>query len=127
MQEKLEDLLAGLVHEDYCYLTTTGRVSGNPHEIEIWFGTQGTRIYLLAGDHRSDWVLNSLKDPQVKVGIASHFFTGWAGPVNDKEEEMQARYLLAEKYQEWENGRTLSNWARTALVMGIDLSRSGKE
>ena len=23
--------------EQYCYLTTTGRVSGRPHEIEIWF------------------------------------------------------------------------------------------
>lgn len=24
--------------EDMCYLTTTGRRTGTPHEIEIWFG-----------------------------------------------------------------------------------------
>ena len=27
--------------QDYCYLTTTGRVSGEPREIEIWFGLAG--------------------------------------------------------------------------------------
>ena len=23
--------------EQFCYLTTTGRVTGRPHEVEIWF------------------------------------------------------------------------------------------
>jgi deazaflavin-dependent oxidoreductase (nitroreductase family) len=126
MQENPEELLIQLAREDYCYLNTTGRVSGRPHEIEIWFGTQDARIYLLAGDHRSDWVLNLLKDPNVKVRIASYRFDGMARPVKEKEEEMRARYLLAEKYNEWENGRTLSGWARTALVVGIDLSLADK-
>jgi hypothetical protein len=27
-----------LADEDFCYLTTTGRKSGKPHESEIWFG-----------------------------------------------------------------------------------------
>lgn len=30
-----------LADEDYCYLTTTGRVSGKPHTVEIWFGASG--------------------------------------------------------------------------------------
>jgi hypothetical protein len=25
----------------FCYLTTTGRVSGRPHTIEIWFARRG--------------------------------------------------------------------------------------
>jgi len=56
------------------------------------------------------------------VRIAKYTFTGNARLVKEKEEELTARYRLAEKYQEWENGRTLSEWARTALVVGIDLS-----
>jgi hypothetical protein len=43
--------------------------------------------------------------------------------VTDEEEEMKARYSMAEKYQEWEEGKILSNWARTALVVGIDISK----
>ena len=114
--------LAGLKDEAYCYLTTAGRVTGKPHEIEIWFGLHGSTLYLLSGGmEKSDWVKNSLKDPKVKVRIAKHSFTGTARLVKDEKEETMARYLLAEKYQEWEEGRTLSEWARTALVVGIDI------
>ena len=123
MHDNLTELIAGLADQEYCYLTTTGRVTGRPHEIEIWFGNRGNRIYLLSGGGRgSDWVKNLLKDPNVTVRIAKTLFWGTAHPVTDPEEEQAARYLLAEKYQEWEEGRTLSEWARTALVVRIDLS-----
>ena len=123
MQKDRSELPSQLAGEEYCYLTTTGRVSGRPHEIEIWFGAKGSRIYLLSGGgDGSDWVKNLLKDPAVKVRIAKHHFNGVARLVEDEQEEMSARYMLAEKYQEWENGRTLSEWARTALVVAINLS-----
>ena len=38
-----------LAAEDYCYLTTTGRVSGEPREIEIWFALEGGSLYMLSG------------------------------------------------------------------------------
>jgi hypothetical protein len=38
----------------------------------------------------------------------------------DQAEDSPIRYLMAEKYQEWENGRTLSEWARTSLVIEIE-------
>ena len=117
----IHTLLSQVATEDYCYLTTTGRVSGKPHEIEIWFGAQNSTIYLLSGSEKSDWVRNLLKDPAVRVRIAKHNFAGTARIVTDKEEELGARYLVAGKYQEWEEGRTLSEWARTALPVAIDL------
>jgi deazaflavin-dependent oxidoreductase (nitroreductase family) len=121
--DQIPSLLSRLENEDYCYLTTTGRVSGRPHEIEIWFGVRDNSLYLLSGGrHDSDWVKNLLKDPAVTVRIARHVFSGTARLVMDKEEEMSARYMLAEKYQEWDGGRTLSEWAGTALVVGIDLN-----
>ena len=119
----LSELLASLKGEEYCYLTTTGRVTGKPHEIEIWFGLDNSTLYLLSGGlDRSDWVKNLLKNPAVKIRMAKHNFTGTARLVKDEEEENRARYQLAEKYQEWESGRTLSEWARTALPVAIDLS-----
>ena len=117
----IDALLSQLATEDYCYLTTTGRVSGLPHEIEIWFGANDRTLYLLSGSEKSDWVKNLLKDPAVRVRIAKHTFSGRARLIKDKEEETMARYLIAEKYQEWEKGKTLSNWARTALPVAIDL------
>ena len=122
--QRFEDrtgLLSSLKDQDYCYLMTTGRVSGRPHEIEIWFGVQNNILYLLSGSGKSDWVKNLRKDPAVSVRITTHTFTGTARVVKDLEEEQTARYLIAEKYQEWEEGKTLSQWARTALPIAIDV------
>ena len=118
----ISTLLSQLSTEDYCYLTTTGRVSGRPHEIEIWFGIQNTTLYLLSGSENSDWVKNLLKKPSVMVRIAKHTFTGTGRIVDDQVEDSTARYLIAEKYQEWEDGKTLGEWARTALPIAIDLT-----
>ncbi len=122
---KTDDLtkhLSNLSTEEYCYLTTTGRVTGKLHEIEIWFVIHDTTLHLLAGGkHESDWVKNLIKNPSVTVRIAKHTFAGKARIVTDEKEEMRARTALAEKYQEWEEGRTLSQWARTALPVAIDL------
>ena len=118
---EISTLLSQFTQEEYCYLTTKGRVSKRPHEIEIWFGAQNNTLYLLSGSKTSDWVKNLRRDPAVRVRIANHTFTGTARVVQDQEEEQTARYLLAEKYQEWEQGRTLSQWARTALPVAIDI------
>jgi deazaflavin-dependent oxidoreductase (nitroreductase family) len=123
MARNTSDALQEVANEDYCYLTTTGRVTGSPHEIEIWFGTRGNSIYLLSGNGRgSDWVKNMLKIPQITVRILNTTFAGSARLVTGPEEEMAARHLLAAKYHEYEEDRTLSGWASTALVVGIDMN-----
>ena len=45
-----------LADEQYCYLTTTGRVTGRPLEIEIWYALEGAPLYMLSDSDRSDWV-----------------------------------------------------------------------
>ena len=120
--EDLTKQLSNLSTEEYCYLATTGRVTSKPHEIEIWFVIHANTLYLLSGGkYESDWVKNLLKNPSVTVRIAKHTFAGKARIVTDEKEDIKARTMLAEKYQEWEEGRTLSQWARTALPVAIDL------
>ena len=122
----LRKLLSSLSAEEYCYLTTTGRVTGKFHEIEIWFVVHDNILHLLAGGkYESDWVRNLIKNPTVSVRIAKHTLAGTARIVTDETEEMKARTAMAEKYQEWEEGRTLSNWARTALPVAIDIQQIG--
>ncbi len=114
--------LESLATREYCYLTTTGRVSGRPHEIEIWFGLEGSVLYLLSGGgDDSDWVKNLRADPSVKIRIARNNITGRARIVSDRTEDQRARRLLATKYQGWTGGRKMSAWARTALPVAIEL------
>lgn len=111
-----------LADELYCYLTTTGRVTGNPHEIEIWFGLKEGTVYLLSGNmERSDWVKNLLQDPSVSVRITNINFYATARIVTDNEEETEARNLLADKYSERRADGSLDKWARTALPVALDL------
>ena len=71
------ELLPRLSGEEFCYLTTTGRLSGRPHEIEIWFAIREGSLYLLSGGGEgSDWVKNLIKHPSVTCGLRITFFQG---------------------------------------------------
>jgi len=117
-----------LAGEAYCYLTTTGRRTGDPHTIEIWFGMadDGRGLYLLSGGgDRSDWVRNLMADPSVIVRIGSTSEDEQAARariVDPGEEDDAARKLLAAKYQGWDETRALSTWARTALCIAIEVA-----
>jgi deazaflavin-dependent oxidoreductase (nitroreductase family) len=117
----------GLADEQYCYLTTTGRVSGEPREIEIWFVLVGTTVLLLSGSGRKDgrpaahWVRNLSKTPEVTVRIAGCSFQGRARLVSaNSTEDALARELLVKKYQPSYSG-SLDGWGKTSLPVAIDL------
>ena len=108
--------------ESYCYLTTTGRISGEPREIEIWFGLEDPTLYMLSGGRdRSDWVRNLIKTPSVTVRIAEETFEGRARIVTDAGEDALARRLLFEKYSAGYSG-DLTGWRDTALPIAVDLA-----
>ena len=112
-----------LAAEEYCYLTTTGRITGRPHEIEIWFGMRRSTVYFLSGGgESSDWVKNLRANPSASVRIGKHTYTGQARGLADEQEEALVRRMLAAKYQDWREGERLSSWARTALPVAIDLA-----
>jgi deazaflavin-dependent oxidoreductase (nitroreductase family) len=116
----------GIDDEAFCYLTTTGRRTGRPHTIEIWYAAapSGTTLYLLAGGgQRADWVRNLAADPEVVVRIGRR---GRERPATgrvveaDTAEDAEARRLMLEKYQA-PGARDLAGWGRSALAVAIDL------
>jgi deazaflavin-dependent oxidoreductase (nitroreductase family) len=112
-----------LADEEFCYLTTIGRVTGRPHEIEIWFALadSGRTLYLLSGGHNgSDWVKNLHRTPEVTVRIDGKRFSGRARFLEDEEEDELARHLLVEKYER--DPGSLAAWRRTALPVAVDLT-----
>ncbi len=109
----------------FCYLTTTGRVSGRAHTIEIWFALRGPTLYLLSGGgDRSDWVRNLVARPEVTVRLGRRDAPALTGrarlvAVGSEEDEL-ARRLVAGKYQPGYGG-DLSGWRRSALPVAVDL------
>jgi deazaflavin-dependent oxidoreductase (nitroreductase family) len=114
----------GLAERPFCYLETTGRVSGEPRVVEMWFAADsaGERIFMLSGGgDRSHWVRNLRRKPAVRVRIGETWFGGDAHEVAPGPDDTLARELLAGKYQGWQPGARLSGWARTALPVEIRL------
>jgi deazaflavin-dependent oxidoreductase (nitroreductase family) len=115
--------LRALANENFCYLTTTGRMTGRTHEIEIWFSlvpAEQTLYMLSGGGDRSDWVKNLRRNPEVTVRIAGERLGGRAREARDAEEDELARRLLVEKYES--SPGSLENWRRTALPVVVDLA-----
>jgi deazaflavin-dependent oxidoreductase (nitroreductase family) len=113
-----EDELAAL---DFCYLTTTGRRTGHPHTIEIWFALEDDELFVLSGGgDASDWVRNLRANPTVGLRLGDRDMITQAHVVDDPERDALARRLLVEKYAP-RSGGDLEEWGRTALPVVIDL------
>jgi deazaflavin-dependent oxidoreductase (nitroreductase family) len=91
----------------YLYLTTTGRRTGRPREIEIWFTRHAGRHYVIA-EHgeRAQWVLNLIAEPRVRVRLGRRSFAARARMVRrDTEPDLAraVRQLSKQKYG-WGDG-----------------------
>ena len=114
--------LSAFADTDFCYLTTTGRVTGQPRIIEIWFATHQQTLYLLAGSKEdAGWVKNLKRTPEVTVRIGKRHFNGRARVVADQSEDALARRLVVGKYQSRDSD-DLSDWGRTALPVAVDVT-----
>ncbi len=113
-----------LARRAVCAIETTGRRSGLPRLIEIWFAAdpERDRIYRLSGGRdRAHWVRNLRRNPAVRVRIDGRWYAGVATEIEGDQDDGLARRLLAAKYQGWAEGGALSDWARNSLPLAIDL------
>ncbi len=82
----------------YLYLTTIGRKTGLPREIEIWFVAFDGKYFVLAEHHeKADWVRNIRANPRVRVRLGNQSFDATAR-VLDKERD-QATYQRAQQLE----------------------------
>ena len=68
-----------MTRQEYLYLTTIGRRSGLPREIEIWFTEHGGHHYVIAEhDERAQWVRNLKANAAVRFRVGNQTFQGHA-------------------------------------------------
>jgi deazaflavin-dependent oxidoreductase (nitroreductase family) len=92
---------------EYLYLTTTGRRSGQPREIEIWFTERAGRYYVIS-EHGEEahWVQNLRAGRRVTVRVAGRAFTAAARVVDPAAERDLALAIqeLSERKYGWGQG-----------------------
>ena len=91
----------------FLYLTTVGRKSGRPREIEIWFTERRGRYYVIAETReRAHWVQNILAEPRVLFRVGAARFAGRGrvvDPAKEPELSLTVQALSEEKYG-WGDG-----------------------
>ena len=114
---------SSLDQEDYCYLTTGGRVSGKPHTIEIWFTIIDGALYMLSGGRdRSDWVRNLQHDPAVQLRIGDRRWDATARVAEDRNADAHIRKAVADKYRA-RGSSDLDEWERRAMPIAVEAER----
>lgn len=95
-----------LDRELYLYLTTRGRKSGLPREIEIWFTQHDGRFYLIAEYATSHWLQNLQADPSASIRVAGENISVQARVVHrETESELHQTVVdLSTKKYGWGDG-----------------------
>jgi len=99
------DILSALNHDDTIDITTTGRRSGLPRRIEIWFRRVDDRTYITGTPGTRDWYANLLADPRFTFHLkqsARADLPAVAAPILDPAER---RRILADPSMAWYHGQ----------------------
>ncbi|MEN8184507.1 MAG: nitroreductase family deazaflavin-dependent oxidoreductase [Myxococcota bacterium] len=81
-----------------CRLTATGRRSGQPRTVTIWFVAEPGRVLLTGGKEDPHWCRNVRAHPEVEVEIGGRRMRGKAHVVDDPQEGAAIRDRFVRKY-----------------------------
>jgi deazaflavin-dependent oxidoreductase (nitroreductase family) len=104
-----------------CFLTTYGR-DGSAHEVEMRYAQLGNTLYMLSTEGgEAEWLQNLLRNPEASLRIGTRKRAGMGRVITNGAEQEQARQHLARQYEGWSENQEMSDWARTALPVAIDM------
>lgn len=121
MDERIKQALARGIT---CDITTTGRASGQPRRIEIWYFWIDARVYITGTPGPRDWYANLLADPRlifhVKQGAQADL-PARATPILDPAE--RRRIMTAVMHSNsWFRAQSfdLDAWVASSPLVAVD-------
>ena len=112
------EVAAALENDLVIDITTSGRASGEPRRIEIWYHVVDGRYYITGRPGPRSWYANLLAEPKLTFHLkesAQADLPATARPVTDPEEKRRvflnapklAEYISEANVQEWVEGSPL--------------------
>lgn len=92
--------------EQYLYLTTRGRRTGQAREIEIWFTQRENCFYVIAEYDTSNWIQNVRAYSEVQIRVGGQSFRGRARVLSEAADSdlLGAVQELSRKKYGWGEG-----------------------
>jgi len=101
-------------------ITTTGRRTGEPRRIEIWFHNVDGDIYITGLPGTRDWYANLLDDPRFTFHLKESTtvdLPARAVPIRD---DTERRRILAEITQRVNSTRPLESWVERSPLVRVE-------
>lgn len=111
--------IASVADEKYIYLTTTGRRTGRPHTVELWFAVAQGKLYLSHEGKYTDWMKNILNNNRVAFTIRRLDWEGTAQIVGGGDAFETGKYALYRKYYGDATKEVIDDWFSESTVIEI--------
>ena len=110
-------------------ITTTGRRSGLPRRIEIWFHNVDGEVYITGLPGERDWYANLMADPAITLHLKQSVvadLTGKAVAITDPDEKLRALKIITDHVvANWDEGRPVSEIDnKKTLVLEMPLTEA---
>ncbi len=112
---------AALANDLIIDITTTGRASGEPRRLEIWYHAVEGRYYITGRPGPRSWYANLLANPQLTFHLKQSTqadLPATARPVTDPEEK-RAVFLSAQKLSEYINNQNVQDWIDASPLIEV--------
>jgi len=106
-------------NEKYIHLTTLGRKTGKPHEVELWFAFGGGKLYLSHEGEHTDWMKNLAKNEKVSARIGSLKLDASAKILKKGRSMDTGTKALYEKYYQPAKKEVIDDWFSLSTVVEL--------
>ena len=120
-----ERIQRALDHDRTIDITTTGRKSGRPRRIEIWFYRANGRVYLSGSPGRRSWYANLLANPKFTFHLKGSLqadLPARATPVSDP---VERRAIFTILLKDLRMSRELESWVAGSPLMEVEFIQEG--
>ena len=108
-------------------ITTTGRTTGRPHRIEMWFHHLDGRLYLTGTPGARDWHANLLAHPEFTFhlkGVVRADLPARATPIVDP---ARRRAILSRLLDRLGHATELEAWVRESPLVAVEILERERE
>jgi deazaflavin-dependent oxidoreductase (nitroreductase family) len=116
MDERIKQALA---HDRVIDITTTGRKSGRPRRIEIWFHNLDGTIYLTGSPGKRDWYANLRAHPEFTFHLKRSIRADLPAQATPILDEAARRAILARIVQDVGRIRELERWVKRSPLVEV--------
>ena len=116
-----DDLRRALEQGRVIDITTTGRTSGQPRRIEIWFHNLGGRLYITGRPGRRSWYANLVANPELTFHLKRSVQADLPARARPITEAGERREVLPKILETIEMAGEIERWVERAPLVEVEL------